>query len=43
MERRNGHPPEFTVAEYVNDLANRHATTGPKYRRWLWITGLLFL
>jgi len=43
MERRNGHPPEFTVAEYVKDLANRHAITGPRYRRWLWITGLLFL
>jgi len=43
MERRNGHPPEFTVAEYVTDLANRHATTGPRYRRWLWVTGLLFL
>ncbi len=43
MERRNGHPPEFTVAEYVSDMAERHATTGPRYRRWIWVTGLLFL
>lgn len=43
MARKNGRPPEFTVAEYVSDLADRHATTGPRYRRWLWITGLLFL
>ena len=42
MARSNSRPPEFTVAEFVSDLADRHATTGPRYRRWLWITGLLF-
>jgi molybdopterin-containing oxidoreductase family membrane subunit len=43
MAHSNGHPPEFTVAEFVSDIAVRHATTGPRYRRWLWVTGLLFL
>ncbi len=39
----NGHLAEVTAEEFTQDVLGRHATTGPRYRRLMWITGLLFL
>ena len=39
----NGVAPEVTVREYTQDILRLHAATGPRYRRVLWISGLLFL
>lgn len=39
----NGHLSEVTVEEFTQDVLGRHAITGPRYRRLMWITGLLFL
>ncbi len=43
MADRNGHAPQVTVEEYTRDIVGRHAVTGPRYRRALWITGLLLV
>ncbi|MBI4201154.1 MAG: hypothetical protein HY531_02555 [Chloroflexi bacterium] len=40
---RDGHTPEVTIEEYTQDILGRHAVTGPRYRRALWVFGLLFL
>ncbi len=39
----NGHHLEVTAEEFTQDILDRHATTGPRYRRVMWVTGLLFL
>ena len=40
---RNGHGPEVTEEEFTQDILGRHAVTGSRYRRALWIFGVLFL
>ena len=39
----NGRAHLVTVDEFTQDMLGRHAVTGPRYRRALWITGLLLV